>query len=508
MKDEDIQNLLGGFATDSLTDQEREALFTAALHNQKLFDALADEEVLRELLSDPASRRQVLEALQPAKRGAFEWLTGWMRRPLVWAVAGSAIAALVVAIAIRQPRPQPAAQQTETARLEPRPAEIAAPVLNPEPEPRRARQAPPRTLPGGAAREIAPAPPVPPPPAPASVPPATVANHPGPPEQPSPAPAVPPPSPPPPPAKMKVAVLDFDSGQTEAGKEASERLGKKLDTSQFTVMDRKKVEEALQSQNLVSRDLDASGAASFGRSVGADAVIVGSVKAAAPSADSARGGALGRFRSMSPLSSNKAGGAAGAAVVAPRQLEVTATAINTKTSGSLAKARAPAQGGLVSAVDSVASSLNQQLQQNVGAKISGLVTNVAESVLTLNVGAKEGLKVGDRLQVRRDGKAVGVATITSVRDEESQGTFQGDGVAQTGDGVVSPVAPDSVDSDVRWLESLLSGTRKRIQRICGNTTSDSRRQALIFDDPLSITVSDPDHAISEERFVIIGISSE
>jgi uncharacterized protein len=30
----------------------------------------------------------------------------------------------------------------------------------------------------------------------------------------------------------------------------------------------------------------------------------------------------------------------------------------------------------------------------------------------------------------------------------------------------------------------------------------------VFGDPLSITVLDPDHAADEERFVIIGISSE
>ena len=87
MKDEDIQNLLGGFATDTLTDRERELLFTAALKNQELFDALADEQALRELLSDPASRRQLLQALDPGKRGVF----AWMRRPLFWAVAVSAM---------------------------------------------------------------------------------------------------------------------------------------------------------------------------------------------------------------------------------------------------------------------------------------------------------------------------------------------------------------------------------------------------------------------------------
>jgi uncharacterized DUF497 family protein len=32
--------------------------------------------------------------------------------------------------------------------------------------------------------------------------------------------------------------------------------------------------------------------------------------------------------------------------------------------------------------------------------------------------------------------------------------------------------------------------------------------STVFDDPLSITVPDPDHTISEERFVIVGMSSE
>src|SRR6202035_4803543 len=106
MKDEDIHNLLGGFATDTLTDRERELLFTAALKNQELFGALADEQALRELLSDPAFRRQLLQALEPEKRGG---VFAWMRRPLFWAVAVSAMTALVIAVAVRQARP-PAAE--------------------------------------------------------------------------------------------------------------------------------------------------------------------------------------------------------------------------------------------------------------------------------------------------------------------------------------------------------------------------------------------------------------
>jgi len=32
--------------------------------------------------------------------------------------------------------------------------------------------------------------------------------------------------------------------------------------------------------------------------------------------------------------------------------------------------------------------------------------------------------------------------------------------------------------------------------------------STVFDDPLSITISDPDHEVDEERFVIIGISAK
>src|ERR1041385_2552526 len=105
MKDEDIQKLLGGYATDTLTDRERELLFSAALHNQELFNALADEQALREFLSDPASRRQLLQALQMREPGLIERLTSWMRRPASWAVAGGVMAALLVGVAIRRSRP-------------------------------------------------------------------------------------------------------------------------------------------------------------------------------------------------------------------------------------------------------------------------------------------------------------------------------------------------------------------------------------------------------------------
>lgn len=63
MSPEDIRKLLGGYATGTLTDAERNLLFTAALEDQALFDALADEEALRALLSDSAVRGELLAVI-------------------------------------------------------------------------------------------------------------------------------------------------------------------------------------------------------------------------------------------------------------------------------------------------------------------------------------------------------------------------------------------------------------------------------------------------------------
>ena len=225
--------------------------------------------------------------------------------------------------------------------------------------------------------------------------------------------------------KMKVAVLDFDSPPAQAkeadvGKAASDLVGKKLDSSGYAVIDRKQVDKALQAQNLNNRQLDPSTAASFGRSLGADAVIVGSVKPAAAG-----------FRAAP----------AKAKMGAQRDLKVTATAINTQNSANLAEAaaqggQAPALG-FVDTVNQVASSLGQQIQQNARIKIVAIVTDVNAAILTLDAGAKSGVKAGDKFEVRRDGKPIGRVVINSVKDSFSVGTFQGDVPAKIGDTVAN-----------------------------------------------------------------------
>jgi len=74
VKREDIRKLLGGYATGTLTAEERELLFSAALEDQTLFDALANEEPLRELLAEPRTRQELLDEL---RRPASMWSQFW-----------------------------------------------------------------------------------------------------------------------------------------------------------------------------------------------------------------------------------------------------------------------------------------------------------------------------------------------------------------------------------------------------------------------------------------------
>ncbi len=101
MAENELEKLLGGFAADTLTPEERQKLFTAALHDQQLFNALADEQALKELLTDPAVRRRLLDTLpqtSPSRtRGSVSWLD-WFRRPAGLALAGGLAAAIFAVV--------------------------------------------------------------------------------------------------------------------------------------------------------------------------------------------------------------------------------------------------------------------------------------------------------------------------------------------------------------------------------------------------------------------------
>lgn len=148
MKPEEIQKLLGGYATGTLTPEEQQALFAAALEDQGLFDALAKEQPLRELLRDPAARAQVLASIEDRPRP-------WWRFGNRWVMAGGLMAAcLAVAAGVYFSRPKPAAVRlTLMAELKALPAQelrlqaapvAATPVAVPAeaPVPKKAKPAP------------------------------------------------------------------------------------------------------------------------------------------------------------------------------------------------------------------------------------------------------------------------------------------------------------------------------------------------------------------------------
>lgn len=66
----EIRHLLGGYATGTLTEAERAKLFAAALEDQTLFDALAEEQSLKELLDDPEARGYLLAELDQLEQQA------------------------------------------------------------------------------------------------------------------------------------------------------------------------------------------------------------------------------------------------------------------------------------------------------------------------------------------------------------------------------------------------------------------------------------------------------
>jgi hypothetical protein len=105
---DDVRKLLAGYATGTLSDAERRTLFEAALTDEDLFAAISDEEPLRELLSEPASRAELLARIEPAPVAFRERFAAWLRRPVI--AGGLAVAALAVAVVAIIPMTPPSRQ--------------------------------------------------------------------------------------------------------------------------------------------------------------------------------------------------------------------------------------------------------------------------------------------------------------------------------------------------------------------------------------------------------------
>jgi hypothetical protein len=176
MTNEEIRKLLGGYATNTLTDAERKVLFEAALDNQELFNAIQEEQALKDLLADPISRQQVRQALEtpaPVKQTAAWWSQRW-----AWgSAAGAVLAAILIVTAIRwNPSPHRkevasvgATEQPAIKRADQPPAltKEAAAISKPQPPPAKSvRPSRPTVEQGQAKDEVAAAMSPPAPPAP------------------------------------------------------------------------------------------------------------------------------------------------------------------------------------------------------------------------------------------------------------------------------------------------------------------------------------------------------
>ena len=124
MASEDIRDLLGRYATGSLTAEEQQRLFDAALDDQELFEELAREDEMKELLAGPGVRTRLIRALDPPRR----------RVPWVLVLAPIATMSALMMVILLRPAPKP--QQVAIATPSPAPASSAPlpPVVN-EPQP-------------------------------------------------------------------------------------------------------------------------------------------------------------------------------------------------------------------------------------------------------------------------------------------------------------------------------------------------------------------------------------
>ncbi len=134
-----IKQLIGGYATGTLTPGEQQALFQAALEDQDVFDALNHEQPLKDALESPAVRRELAAVLESKP----SW---WrMRWPVPVAAGAVALAALTVALMVNYNRPAPHPQEAkqmvqnrlpEPVEPAPAPIEKRKPARKQKPEPR------------------------------------------------------------------------------------------------------------------------------------------------------------------------------------------------------------------------------------------------------------------------------------------------------------------------------------------------------------------------------------
>jgi len=295
-------------------------------------------------------------------------------------------------------------------------------------------------------------------------------------------------------AKKRVAVLNFDNPNLPAdapsglfgaygedvGKGVSVQLMEKLvKGGKYTVVDRSALEKLLKEQ----KEADIAGidayelAARIGRMVGLDAMIIGGVTQYGTEDQhkeaKAAGGPFGagfktrkskaQVEIMAQVFNVTTGEVMGSFVgkgESSRTGEITVIVGRGQAKGSMEMLSSEFADSLLpeatrAAVDQVAEQLDAFAAQipELRLAIDGRIAEVAGTVLTLNVGKKNGVRVGEQLTVLRDPlttpeganplglaplpERIGIAAITEVNDDYSTATYQGSMDAKVGDRVRS-----------------------------------------------------------------------
>jgi len=77
MPPKDIEKLLGGYATDTLTEQERRTSLQRPFATRRFSTRWPIEHALKEVLDDPRARRQLIEALKKKTTQRY-WLENFL----------------------------------------------------------------------------------------------------------------------------------------------------------------------------------------------------------------------------------------------------------------------------------------------------------------------------------------------------------------------------------------------------------------------------------------------
>ena len=289
-------------------------------------------------------------------------------------------------------------------------------------------------------------------------------------------------------AKKRVAIFDFDfgavhhwwTGEWDIGKGISDMIVTNLvRDGTYSVIERKQLDRILQEQNFTNSDrVNPATAAKIGKVLGVNAIIIGTItQFGAETRKMDVGGVTSRI-GLGALggvgtSKSKASVVLDARMVNTETAEIMAVASGkgeSKRGGvNLLGAGAGSAGGIDmnssnfretiigeatrQAVDELTRQLAAQAERVEATKIeiNGLVADVTDNVLVLNVGKNQGLNVGDVVAIERVQKVVkdpstgqvlrtiteriGTAKLTSVDAGSSMADFSGVGKPKVGDAV-------------------------------------------------------------------------